>query len=217
MNILQINSSIRAGDSQSSRLASAIVERLQALRQAAGLPPAQLTLRDLARTPHPALDESALQALTTAAAERSPQQAARVALDDQLIAEIQAADVLVLGVPMYNFAVPSQLKHWFDAIARAGTTFRYTEQGPEGLLKNKQVHLALARGGQYRGTPNDSQLPWLQTMLGFLGMTDVHCFYAEAQSMGEELARAGQTQALAEIQNYSRFQIAPAATTSAAA
>lgn len=211
MNILQINSSIRADESQSSRLASAIVERLQALRQAEGLPPARLTRRDLAQTPHPALDAGALLALATAAAERSPEQAARVALDDRLIAEVQDADVLVLGVPMYNFAIPSQLKNWFDAIARAGTTFRYTEQGPEGLLKNKQVHLALARGGVYRDTQNDTQLAWLRTMLGFLGMTDVHCFYAEAQSMGAEAAQAAQAQALAEVRSHPHFRISPTA------
>lgn len=211
MNILQIHSSIRGNQAQSSRLAQAIVERLQSLRQTAGLPPATVQLRDLAQTPQPAMDAASLQALATPAAERNAQQAARVALDDQLIAEIQRADALVLAVPMYNFAIPRQLKNWFDAIARAGTTFRYTEQGPEGLLQNKPAYLALARGGQYRDTANDSQLPWLQTMLGFLGMNELHCFYVEAQSMGEELARAAQNQTLAEIENHAHFQITPAA------
>ena len=99
--------------------------------------------RSRAATPHPVLDEAALGALFTPADQRTPEQAARVALDDALIAEIKAADVVVLGVPMYNFGVPSQLKNWIDAISRAGVTFRYTEKGPEGLLKGKTVYVAL--------------------------------------------------------------------------
>ena len=110
-------------------------------------------MRDLSRTPHPQLDEAALQALFTPADKRTPEQAARVALDDALIAEIQAADVVVLGVPMYNFGVPAQLKNWIDAISRAQVTFRYTANGPEGLLKGKKVYVALTRGGLYRNTP----------------------------------------------------------------
>ena len=118
-------------------------------------------MRDLSDVPHPVLDEAALGALFTPAEQRTPEQAARVALDDALIAEIQAADVVVLGVPMYNFGVPAQLKNWIDAISRAGVTFRYTENGPEGLLKGKKVYVALARGGKYRNTPADTQVPYL--------------------------------------------------------
>ena len=101
-----------------------------------------------------------------------------------MIAEIQAADVVVLGVPMYNFGVPAQLKNWIDAISRAGVTFRYTENGPEGLLKGKKVYVALTRGGKYRNTPADTQVPYLQTVLTFLGMTDVQFVYAEGLAMG---------------------------------
>lgn len=181
MKILQINASARSEGSQSTRLAQRIVERLQ--EQA---PQAALTLRDLAANPHPVLDEAALQALFTPAEQRTPEQAARVALDDALIAEVQAADVLVLGVPMYNFTISVQLKNWLDAIARAKVTFRYTENGPEGLLKDKTVYVALARGGVYRDTPTDTQVPYLKTMLGFLGMTDVRFIYAEGLGMGDE-------------------------------
>ena len=131
-----------------------------------------MTVRDLVATPHPALDEAALGALFTPAAQRTAEQAARVAQDDALIAEIQAADVVVLGVPMYNFGVPAQLKNWIDAITRAGVTFRYTANGPEGLLKGKTVYVALARGGRYRNTPADTQMPYLRTVFNFLGMTD---------------------------------------------
>lgn len=164
MNILQINASARREGANSSRLAQTIVDRLRSSH-----PGAPVTVRDLTATPHPMLDEAALGALFTPAEQRSAEQAARVALDDALIAEIQAHDTIVLGVPMYNFGVPVQLKAWIDAIARAGVTFRYTASGPEGLLKGKTVFVALARGGIYRDTPNDSQVPLPQDSAGLPG------------------------------------------------
>ena len=181
MNILQVNSSARIEGSHSTKLANALVERIRADN-----PDASLTLRDLSRTPHPSLDEATLQALFTPVEQRTPEQHARVALDDALIAEIQAADVVVLGVPMYNFGVPAQLKNWIDAISRAQVTFRYTANGPEGLLKGKKVYVALTRGGRYRNTPADTQVPYLQTVFTFLGMTDVQFVYAEGLAMGAE-------------------------------
>lgn len=183
MKILQINTAARSEGANSSKLADAISSRLKVK-----LPEAVLEVRDLAANPHPVLDEAALGALFTPPDQRTPDQAARVALDDALIAQTQSADVIILGVPMYNFGVPVQLKTWIDAIARAGVTFRYTENGPEGLIKGKKVYLALARGGIYRDTPNDSQVPYLKTVLGFLGMTDIECVYAEGLAMGEEAA-----------------------------
>lgn len=195
MKILQIHSSARREASQSTRLAKRIVERL---REAA--PESNVTVRDLGRNPHPALDESALDALFTPAAQRDPHQAARVALDDALIAEIQAADRVVIGVPMYNFGVPVQLKNWIDAVSRAGVTFRYTEKGPEGLLKGKKVYVALARGGLYRNTPADTQVPYLKTILTFLGLDDVRFVYAEGLSMGEEAERQGIASAYEQIE-----------------
>src|SRR5438874_8458339 len=150
MRILQVNSSARREASHSTRLASRIVQRLRDVD-----PEATLTVRDLNTVPHPVLDEAALGALFTPAGQRTAEQAARVALDDALIAEIQAADVVVLGVPMYNFGVPAALKNWIDAISRAGVTFRYTEQGPEGLLKGKKVYVARSEerrvGKEWRG------------------------------------------------------------------
>ncbi len=193
MNVLQINASARQG-ANSTRVADSLVARLQAAN-----PTAQIVVRDLAANPHPILDEATLGALFTPADKRTPAQAARVALDDALIAEVQAADVIVLGVPMYNLGVPVQLKSWIDAIARAGVTFRYTEKGPEGLLKGKKVYVGLARGGRYRDTPFDTQVPYLKTVLGFLGMTDVHFVYAEGLNMGAEAARQGFAEAEAEI------------------
>ena len=194
MNILQINASARRNGANSTQLANTIVARLQAVN-----PAATRTLRDLAVTPHPVLDEAALGALFTPADQRTPAQAVRVALDDALIAEIQAHDTIVLGVPMYNFGISVQLKSWFDAIARAGATFRYTEAGPEGLLKGKKVYVALARGGLYRDTANDSQVPYLKMMLGFLGLTDVSFIYAEGLAMGAEAVTKGFAQAEADL------------------
>ena len=195
MNILQINSSARAGNSYSTRLADAAVEQLRTHQ-----PAAAVTVRDLGRTPHPMLDETTLNALFTPAEARTPEQQARVALDDALIAEIQAADVLVLGVPMYNFSVPAQLKNWIDAISRVGVTFRYTEQGPEGLLKGKKAVVVQTRGGIHRNSPTDSLTPYLQTFLGFVGITDVQFVYAEGLSMGPDAERDSLAQAYAQIE-----------------
>ncbi len=123
-----------------------------------------------------------------------------MALDDALIAEIQAADVVVLGVPMYNFGVPAQLKNWIDAISRAGVTFRYTEKGPEGLLKGKKVYVALTRGGKYRNTPADTQVPYLKTVFTFLGLTDVHFVYAEGLAMGPDAEQTAIASAYEQIE-----------------
>jgi FMN-dependent NADH-azoreductase len=192
MNILQINSSVRGAASASTRLANSIVSRLQAIN-----PGAALTVREAGS--QPILDEAALGAIFTPAEARTPEQAARAAIDDATIAEVQAADAIVIGVPMYNFGVPVQLKAWIDAIAKAGVTFRYTESGPEGLLKGKKVYLALARGGLYRGTPADAQTPYLKNVLGFLGLSDLSFIHAEGLSMGEEAAAKALAEAEAEI------------------
>ena len=194
MRILQINSSARREASQSTRLASQIVDGLRVSH-----PAATLVVRDLAVTPHPVLDETALGALFTPANERTPEQAARVALDDALIGELQSADVVVLGVPMYNFGVPAQLKNWIDAIARAGVTFRYTEKGPEGLLKGKKVYVALTRGGKYRDTPADTQVPYLRMIFAFLGIADVQFVYAEGLAMGPAAEKSGLESASEQI------------------
>ena len=195
MNILQINSSDRRDGSQSTLLANRLVEQLRRAN-----PAARVTVRDLAVTPHPVLDEADLQALFTPEEQRSEEQQARVALDDVLIAELLAADTIVLGVPMYNFGVPAQLKNWIDAIARARVTFKYTEQGPVGLVNGRKVYVALTRGGLYRNTPQDTQVPYLRTVLGFLGMTDIEFIYAEGFALGEEAAEQALTQAQRQIE-----------------
>jgi FMN-dependent NADH-azoreductase len=194
MNILQINGSARLNGSNSTRVADAITARLKARH-----PEATVELRDLARDPHPVLDEAALSALFTPAEQRTPEQSARVALDDALIAQLQRADVIVLGVPMYNFSVSVQIKSWIDAVARAGQTFRYTANGPEGLVTGKKVYVGLARGGIYRDTERDSQVPYLKGVLGLMGMTDVEFIYAEGVNMGQDRANAAFDEVAAQI------------------
>jgi len=165
-------------------------------------------VRDLARNPHPALDEFALQSLFTPASEQSVEQAQRVALDDALIAEMKNADVVVIGAPMYNFGISSQLKNWIDAISRARVTFRYTEAGAEGLLTGKKVYVILTRGGRYRDSATDTQVPYLKTVLGFLGMTDVHFIYVEGLAMGDEATAHSIAEAQVEIGNIIAGRVA---------
>jgi FMN-dependent NADH-azoreductase len=193
MNILQINSSVRGTASESTRVANQIAAKLAAANAGASV-----TVRDLGATPHPVLDEATLGALFTPAEQRTAEQAARVALDDALIAEAQAADVIVIGAPMYNFGMPIQLKAWFDAVARAGVTFRYTASGPEGLLKNKKVFVATARGGIYPADA-DPQVPHIRMLLNFLGLTDNTFIYSAGMAMGPEAAAKGQADADAAV------------------
>ncbi len=191
MQILQIHSSARVEGSFSAKLAHQLVARLQAQQDNT-----QLVFRDLAKQPHPMLDEAALQALFTPAAQRNTEQAARVALDDALIAELQASDVIVIAAPMYNFGITSLLKNWIDAVARAGVTFRYTANGPEGLVTGKKVYVVLTRGGVYENTPLDTQQAYLKSFFAFLGMSDVEFLFAEGLAMGEAAAQ----QALAKVE-----------------
>ncbi|HEX8785234.1 MAG TPA: NAD(P)H-dependent oxidoreductase [Telluria sp.] len=193
MNILQINSSLRGANSESTRVASKVVAKLTAAN-----PGALVTVRDLGANPHPVLDEATLGALFTPADQRSAAQAERVALDDALIAEAQAADVIVIGAPMYNFGMPIQLKAWFDAIARAGVTFRYTATGPEGLLTNKKVYVATSRGGVYP-LDADPLVPHVRMLLNFLGMSDNQFIYSSGLNLGPEAAAKAQAEADAAV------------------
>jgi FMN-dependent NADH-azoreductase len=124
--------------------------------------------------------------LTTPEPDRTELQRAVVAYSDQLIDELRAADVIVLGLPMYNFGVPSSLKAYFDHIARAGVTFRYTAQGPQGLLTGKKAYVLATRGGRYTGTPADTETPYVRDFLAFLGIADVEFIYAEGLAISPE-------------------------------
>jgi FMN-dependent NADH-azoreductase len=187
--LLQVNSSLYSGDGQSTRLADQLVARWRASH-----PGGRVIVRDLARDPVPHLDAATFTAFRTPAAELTPDQARAVAYSDALVDELRRADTIVLALPLYNFGVPSTLKAWFDHIARAGVTFRYTADGPVGLLPGKTVYVAAARGGRYAGTGTDHQAPFVRQLLGFLGMDDVHFVYAE----GLALDASSRDQALAE-------------------
>jgi FMN-dependent NADH-azoreductase len=176
--ILQLNSSLSGEAGQSSRLAS---EFAGALAVATG---ATLKVRDLARQPLPHLTAERFAAFTTPVSERTVEQQRHVAESDALIDELRRADVL--GVPMYNFGVPSTLKAYFDHVARAGVTFRYTADGPVGLLTGKRAFVFATRGGRYAGTDADLQSAFLRRFLGFIGINDLEFIYAEGLSLGAE-------------------------------
>jgi FMN-dependent NADH-azoreductase len=193
--LLQIHSSIFEHEGQSSRLAREYVQRWRAAH-----PDGEIRLRDLAADPLPHLDAKRFAAFLAGPGDRDSQQQAIVAESDALIDELRWADEIVIGLPMYNLGVPSQLKAWFDHIARAGTTFRYTPDGPQGLLEDKPVRLFASRGGQYVGTAHDSQTQHVKDFLGLLGFTQLHFVYAEQLAMGESEQTAALAQAHAEIQ-----------------
>lgn len=191
--ILNIHTSLAAEQSQSSQLADALVASLSKQNGQT------VVTRDLAAQPVPHLDGERFAAFSSDPATRTPEQQAVVDESDALIAELQNADVIVLGLPMYNFGIPSTLKAWIDHVARAGVTFRYTENGPEGLLKNKKLIVTAARGGKYLGTPKDTQTGFIKDVFGFLGITDIDFVYAEGLAM--KGAREGALQsAHAEIE-----------------
>lgn len=184
--ILHIDSSLFSRDGVSATLSAAFVERLRARE-----PGIQVTHRDLGRAPIPHLDGTRLTAIATPADQRTPERQRIAAEADRLIEELQAADLLVLGVPMYNFGIPSPLKAWFDHVARAGVTFRYTSAGSEGLLKGKRAIVVTSRGGLHQGQPSDTETSYLATILGFIGITDVEFVYAEGLNLGEAPRRDG--------------------------
>ncbi|MEM9782797.1 MAG: NAD(P)H-dependent oxidoreductase [Pseudomonadota bacterium] len=164
--ILRIDGSMRHEGSTTRRLTDTAVDRL------AG-PDTEITVRDLAAETLPFVDEAWIGANFTPADQRSPEQRAALAVSDQLIAELKASDVIVIGAPIYNFGVPGAVKAWFDLVARAGMTFRYTENGPVGLLEGKRAVIISASGGTEIGSEIDWATPWLTFALGFIGIGDV--------------------------------------------
>lgn len=177
MNILHVISSPRKGASGSIQLATGIIEKLQAAN-----PGSTVTVRDVATDPFPHLEEAKLQSLGTPPEKRTPEQQQAARHSDDAIAEVMAADVVVIGAPLYNFSIPSTLKAWIDHIARAGITFSYGANGPEGLIKGKKVYVAMSSGGIYSEGPSaayDFVAPYLKAVLGFLGMTDLTVVRAE--------------------------------------
>src|SRR5882672_4415709 len=185
MTLLQLNTSLFSNAGQSSRLADRFVTNRKA-----GDPALDVVVRDLAREPIPHLTAERFQAFLAKPEARTADEQAVVAESDVLIDELKNADVVVIGLPMYNFGVPSTLKAYFDHIARAGVTFKYTETGPVGLLtgkhgQSKKVVVFATRGGMYAGTARDTQTGYVREFLAFLGITDVEFVYAEGMAMGK--------------------------------
>ena len=196
--LLQINASLFSNQGQSSLLANRYVARWHA-DHADG----NVVVRDLASAPVPHLDGARFAAFISTAESRTPEQQKVVDFSDQLISELKAADVLVLGLPLYNFGVPSVLKAYIDHIARAGQTFAYTAQGPVGLLSGKKAVIFAARGGKYAGTAADTQTEYIRGFLAFIGITDVEFVYAEGLAMGEEGKQAAISRAHEKIDQLS--------------
>ncbi|WP_343722545.1 FMN-dependent NADH-azoreductase [Herbaspirillum seropedicae] len=195
--LLHIDSSARSGGSISRQLTASFVSQWQAKN-----PGGKVMHRDLAANALPHLSESMLGAYFTPADARSAEQAEVIKQSDALVDELLAADTIVIGVPMYNFAPPSTLKAWIDHVFRAGRTFKYTETGPVGLVTGKKAVIILSRGGMYSEGPMealDFQGKYLKSALGFIGITDVELVVAEGVSMGEEAAKQAVASAEAKI------------------
>ncbi len=179
--LLYVKGSIFGDNGQSSQLAAKFISNWQQKN-----PNGTVVVRDLATDVPPYLDAAVVGAFFTPADGRNDEQKAVVAYSDALIEEISNADEVLIGMPMYNFTVPAQMKSYLDQLCRAGVTFKYTETGPVGLLANKPVTIITARGGNYKGTALDTQTPFIKTILGFIGLTDVRMIHAEGLNMGDD-------------------------------
>ena len=194
--VLLLNSSPR-GDSVSTRVANQLVEKIRANSDSSSL-----VERDLSKDVPPHIGEAFVVGSRIEADKRSKDQQAAVDISDKLIAELAAADTVVIASPMFNFGPATTLKAWFDYILRAGVTFKYTEKGPEGLLTGKKVYVVVSRGGIYSDGPMkaiDFQEPYLRHLLGFAGMTDVTFVKVEGIAYGPEAAEKSVKAALDSI------------------
>ncbi len=202
--LLKIQASLYGADGASSRLADAFVEQWRREN-----PGGQIVLRDVTAEPLPHLDLARFQSLLAEPAKRTPSQQAIADRSDALIAELHAADTVVIAVPMYNFGVPTQLKAWFDHVLRAGATFRYTETGPQGLVTGKKGYVFIARGGLYGEA--HAQTAWLRQVLAFMGLEDVEFVHAEGLAMDEATRESSLAQARRAIAGLGQARRAAAA------
>ena len=187
--LLRIDTSARRTGSISRDLTDAIAARLN---------PETTITRDLADA-LPQIDENWVGANFTPADMRSDEQRATLALSDTLVEELRAADTIIIGVPVYNFGVPTALKAWIDLIARAGETFKYTDTGPVGLLENKKVYIAMASGGMPVGSPVDFATTYLKHVLNFVGLTEIETIAADGMSIDPESSLKAANDAVANI------------------
>lgn len=191
--VLTLNTGLNGTSGKSNKLVQDFVSRLKIQEQVS------VTERDLAVDDIDHLNLKEMQSWMTPENSRSNEQAKLALISDTLIAELENSDVIVIGMPMYNFGAPSVFKSWIDRVARAGKTFRYTENGPVGLLNNKKVYVLATRGGLYAGTPKDTQTQYIKDVFAFIGIEDVEFVYAEGLAMGEESAKNALEQAEQKI------------------
>jgi FMN-dependent NADH-azoreductase len=194
--LLKVQTSLFGAGGQSSQLVDRFVQSW--LEQN---PRGRVVTRDLTANPVPHLTAEVFQAFSTRPEDRTPEQQAAVKYSDSLIEELKNADVIVLGVPMYNFGVPSTLRAYFDHIARAGVTFRYTSEGAEGLIKGKKAYVFATRGGVYAEN-QESHTPYLRQFLGFIGITDVQFIHTEGLALRDgtrDKALSATRQVIAEL------------------
>jgi FMN-dependent NADH-azoreductase len=207
MNVLIVNSTAQGDRSLSNRLTAAFVDGLRT-----GHSDLTVTLRDVGGDPVPHLVSGTVAAIRGVAETGAERQA--LVLSDTLIDELHAADLVVIGAPMYNFGIASTLKSWFDHVLRARVTFRYTEAGPEGLLTGKQAVVIETRAGIYSEGPAaamDHQEPHIRTLLAFMGITDVRFVRVEGAAFGPEAADAAEAKALAQLGDLASRPLARAA------
>jgi len=203
MNILIVTSSAQGEASVSSRLAATFAEQLRAQR-----PGSRFVVRDVGRVPLPHLVEETIAGIRAEAT--TPAEIAARDLSNELLAEVRAADLVVIASPMYNFGISSTLKAWFDHLLRPRIAFRYTEKGPEGLLGDRKVVVIESRAGVYAGAA-DLQEAHLRTLLTFAGLTDLTFVRAEGLAFGPEAAEAAIAQAADELAALAREDLPLAA------
>lgn len=191
--LLYIKSSIFGDSGNSSQLAQQFIQQWQVKH-----PEGEVVVRDLISENFPHMDGTVVTALRGDPSEHTAEHQAILSRSDALVAELKQADEVVIGVPFYNFSIPSQMKSYFDLLARAGVTFSYTENGPVGLIEDKPVYLITTRGGVYRDSGMDFQIPFVKQFLGFIGLNSVEVIYAEGLSMSH-LAETALQQANQQI------------------
>ncbi|MBL4819633.1 MAG: NAD(P)H-dependent oxidoreductase [Gammaproteobacteria bacterium] len=184
--LLTLKSSLLGDTSVSNELIDNFIDSLTAR----GMELETVT-RDLSRQGIPHLDGEWLSASSAPATRRTNEQQQKINYADELISELKAAELIVIGAPMYNFMVPTQLKAWIDHVAKAGITFRYTENGSVGLLNDKEVVVVVTSGGIHKTGETDHMRPFLKTVLGFLGLNNVEFAVASGLNMGPETREAG--------------------------
>jgi FMN-dependent NADH-azoreductase len=190
MKVLHIDASARKGDSITRKLSADLVNRLTG---GSG----QVTYRDLGEG-LPFVDETKVAAYFTAPGARTEEQREALTISDTIVSELKGNDVLVIGLPVYNFSMPASFKAWADLAARVGETFKYTENGPQGLLENKKAYVVIASGGTRIGSEIDFLTPWLRHFLGFVGIRDVN--FISAQALNEDF-EAGLAEAEQQLAN----------------